>query len=656
VRAATRLLLGFALLCALAAADAPAAGAAVVLNEINCEGTDWVELVNTGADPADISGWLLTDGELTATDPKHRMLFAAGTVIPANGDLVVEKGDSGFAFGISCGSDTIRLADGASAPVDDIAVPALASGADTWGRYPNATGSWVETVPTKGDPNEAANPSGGPPPDQAAWLFDPGAVVEINLTLPQASKDALAANPDEYQDATFSLTTTGGTYGPLAVGARLKGGYGSFRPLTGKSAFKIKFAHSVAGQRFLGLKKLTLNNMVQDPSMVHETLAYDAFRAVGVPAPRTGYAYVRVNGDDYGVYLNVEALDDVSLPKRFDSTQHLYEGAYGVDVSPGNAGAFEVDEGSESDRSDLDALIAAVNDTDGDWSDGLAATADLGEMTHMWAMERYICHWDGYAGTPGDSKLRPNNYYLHSGTDGRFSMLPWGTDQTWSKHLGFRDEVALLFDKCLRDASCDQMYSDAVAQARSAVGSLDLGARATATAAVLAPWQEKDPRKEYSTAAIAQGVSDTLAFLASRPADLDPALPAAPGGSPPPPLPLGGSFKASEMSAATIRGVLKGHLHDAAGRLRRLGLARLARRQGLRLKRLDIPAAGVVKLGATCGRVPVLRAGGPRLRLTAAGRRLVRQRRRLALRLSGSFTSPSGRVIHIPSERVVLSR
>ena len=122
-------------------------------------------------------------------------------------------------------------------------------------------------------------------------------------------------------------------YGPLAIGARLKGS-ASFRPLSGKAAFKLKFAHSVKGQRFLGLKTLTLNNMVQDPSMVHEVLAYEAFRAVGIPAPRTGYAYLRVNGADYGVYLNVETPDNVFLPRWFASTGHLYEGE-AVDLAPG---------------------------------------------------------------------------------------------------------------------------------------------------------------------------------------------------------------------------------------------------------------------------------------------------------------------------------
>jgi hypothetical protein len=42
---------------------------------------------------------------------------------------------------------------------------------------------------------------------------------------------------------------------------------GSLRTLDQKAAFKIKFDEFIEGQTFLGLKKLTLNNMVEDPSM-----------------------------------------------------------------------------------------------------------------------------------------------------------------------------------------------------------------------------------------------------------------------------------------------------------------------------------------------------------------------------------------------------
>ena len=84
--------------------------------------------------------------------------------------------------------------------------------------------------------------------------------------------------------------------------------------------------------------------------MIHETLGYEVLRAAGVAAPRTGFAYVRVNGQGYGLYLNLETYDDVSMERLFESTQHLYEADdYGVDVMPGGAGAYEVEEGDEDD-------------------------------------------------------------------------------------------------------------------------------------------------------------------------------------------------------------------------------------------------------------------------------------------------------------------
>ena len=127
--------------------------------------------------------------------------------------------------------------------------------------------------------------------------------------------------------------------------------------------------------------------------MLHETLSYAAFRAAGVPASRTGFVYLRVNGDDFGLYLNIETLDDVALERIFgsfdDQVQHLYEGEVGHDVTPGEAGEFEVDEGDQANLEDLEALIDAVSSSGPEaWSERVAATADLAEMTKMWAVEK----------------------------------------------------------------------------------------------------------------------------------------------------------------------------------------------------------------------------------------------------------------------------
>ena len=392
----------------------------------------------------------------------------------------------------------------------------------------------------------AAEPSGDP----AAAMYDPETVVAIDLTLPPASIAALEADPTgDYQDGTFSLATTDGRPGgvgafsaPIAVGIRLKGKAGSFLPLGQKSAFKVKFSQ-VSGQRFLGLKKLTLNNMVQDPSMVHETLSYTAFRALGVDASRTGYAFVRLNGEPLGVYLNVENLDDVALKERFGTfadPQHIYEGEYGTDARPSEVEDFEVDEGDEDDTSDLQALAAAVNDAAApDWSDRVDPHADLAQMTRMWAVEKYAGHWDGYAGKADDSEHDlPNNFYLYSDPLKRFQMLPWGTDQTWEERLPFGGGGGLLYEKCRADASCDQLFEDALGDTLATVPGLNLGRIARCAEKLLAPWQAlEDPAiRLYEPAEIAAAGAAARAFVADRPGELAAAL----GVAPPAAEPAGG--------------------------------------------------------------------------------------------------------------------
>ncbi len=372
--------------------------------------------------------------------------------------------------------------------------------------------------------------------DEAEALYDPGTVWVVEVDLPQASKEALEADPEgKYQPATLMFMRTDGTpggvletVGPKEVTMRLKGS-ASFKPLTGKAAFKIKFPEVGSGTGpFLGLRKMTLNNMVEDPSMTHETLSYTLHRALGVPASRTGFVYLRLNGEDFGVYMNVENYDNVAMAKKFGSfdgdVQHVYEGENGADLKPELVGSFEVDEGPD-DISDLEELAAAVNEADPEpWSDIVGAHADLEEMTRMWAAEKYSGQLDGYAGGPGPD--HPNNYFLATGPDSLFRMLPWGQDETWKEasHLPFEGEAGLMFEKCLADSDCEGGYLDALATVQTTVPQLKLDQLAVCTAEMLAPWQqleeEESTRLEYDAGEIADAVAETRAFIAGRPDEL----------------------------------------------------------------------------------------------------------------------------------------
>jgi spore coat protein CotH len=378
--------------------------------------------------------------------------------------------------------------------------------------------------------------------DEAEQIYQPGAMVEIDLTLSAEAEKSLEKEPGKDVKGAFSAWLTDGTPGgskteltsahPVEV--HLKGHVGgSFRPLVEKAAFKLKFKKT---ERFLGLRKMTLNNMVEDPSMLHETLAYSLFRAAGAPAPRTGFAYLRVNGEDFGVHLDVETLDETALARLYGAanTLHLYEGEYGADVDAegvATVGAvvaegepkFEMDEG-EGAPTDLEALASAVAASSPSFSTRLAGLADLDEMTRMWAVEKYISHWDGYSGEVAENK--PNNYYLHSDASGLFQMLPWGTDNTWQveRRIGFDGPGGLLFNGCLGDAECFGRYVSALQTLQGQVIAVDPDGLAATTAALLKPWQEleeaESSRGEHDVAEIEAAVAEVRQYIAERPGEL----------------------------------------------------------------------------------------------------------------------------------------
>ena len=327
----------------------------------------------------------------------------------------------------------------------------------------------------------------------SVWMYDPSVVVDINLQIAditQVSCDAWAPRP--YIPATFTLTytktirgkTKTTTYGPWAIGVRSKGFYGSFRCLEDdKAGLKLKFESS--SNRISGIKKMTLNNMVQDGSMSHEALSYEVFRSAGIAAPRTGYARVTVNGTYKGMYLNLETYDDVMLKQWFPETDHLYEGSYGLfyDVSTvENAYSehYQVDEGDEVNRSDLQNLLDTANDFSDGWYARMAPIANLEQMTRMWALEAYLGHWDGY------SQFITNNYFIHFDGNGLATMHPWGMDQSFNWANLYDDQPHhFIFHGCVSDPICASMYTDALREANTKVKSLRLDARADQIALVV---------------------------------------------------------------------------------------------------------------------------------------------------------------------------
>jgi hypothetical protein len=484
---------------------------APALNEIGCYGDEFIELVNSAQEaPADLSGHILSDGE----GPAHNYVLPAGTVVPPQGRLViVEKSDDavGFPFGIQCGGDTVALLDPDGEVVDSIELPLIMKG-NSCSRLPDVSGPWEESLPTPGEVNQ-------PKPDLEGILFDPNQVISMDLELPEASVAALGAQPSEYVIGMFSMTSGSFQQAPMPIGVRIKGGSGSLQTLDGKPALKLKFNFSEPALRLLGLKKLTLNNMVQDPSMIHEVLSFQLFRAFSLPCPRTGYAALTVNGEPYGVYLVLEAYDDVSLSMYFATVKHLYEGDSGVDVIPSHVSLFDIDEGSTSNTTDLSMFaIVASGTAEENWVAAIQDVADLNRLLKMWAVEHHIGHSYGYS-------ITPNNYYLHSSSAKFFTMLPSGTDEAFVDDVDYHEGTAALFAQCMAIPECLDSYDQARSELLEILDVLDLSSTAQLLSEGLAPWIAADPRMPYTIEEVGIAVTETQGFIDQRRIELEETLP-----------------------------------------------------------------------------------------------------------------------------------
>jgi hypothetical protein len=321
--------------------------------------------------------------------------------------------------------------------------------------------------------------------DPAAVMFNPQQVSNFSLQMTDEDYESLRYpnvswdNEGEWRETRMSLTMAGKRYGPYVVGVHLKGAWGSWRDISGKAAFKIKMDAFVQGQTLLGVSRITLNNMVQDPSYLRETISYRLYRNLGIPAPRTGYANVSLNGIDYGLHLNVETMNKQMLKRWGHTSDQLFKGAvpWFPDLWRGSEDMFAIESGNKDDTSQLTNFMA-INELSGKaWWDAISLRMDMELLTVSWASEIHSGHWDGYV-------RNLNNYFVNFDDNGKVMILPWGVDQTWGGSLGYTESRGIMPNKCWEYAPCLELYRQSMAKVSRVAKNLNLQtmAREVATA------------------------------------------------------------------------------------------------------------------------------------------------------------------------------
>ena len=109
-------------------------------------------------------------------------------------------------------------------------------------------------------------------------------------------------------------------------------------------SFKMEFDHFEGSSMYYGLDKLCLNNIIQDASYMKDYIAYRMMQEFGVEAPLCSYVWITVNGEAWGLYLAVEAVEDSFMERNFGLDDgNLYKpDTMSMGAGPGNGQDFDM--------------------------------------------------------------------------------------------------------------------------------------------------------------------------------------------------------------------------------------------------------------------------------------------------------------------------
>ena len=150
-------------------------------------------------------------------------------------------------------------------------------------------------------------------------LFDTDEIISINIRMDDDEWDDMLANASAEQYYECDVEINGDIFYNVAIRPKGNTSLSSIAsdPDNDRYSFKLEFDQYVDGQTCYGLDKLILNNNYADATNMKEALMYDMFQYMGVDASLYNYAEISVNGDYWGVYLALEAVEESFMLRNY---------------------------------------------------------------------------------------------------------------------------------------------------------------------------------------------------------------------------------------------------------------------------------------------------------------------------------------------------
>ncbi len=218
------------------------------------------------------------------------------------------------------------------------------------------------------------------------------------------------------------------------VGVHFRGSSSYFTVESEKKSFNIAIDYGNDGQRLYGYKTLNLLNGHVDASFLREVI-YNHIARHYIPAMKTNLVKLVINGENWGVYINLQQYNKDFLAEWFDTKAGIR-----WKVGPGRGTLVYLGDDAEAYREAYQLKTKGVEDV---WTDFIALCKLLDESTSnaeleaklpvlfnidraLWqlAVSNVFMDDDGYIHKGGD-------YALYQDVKGMFHLIPHDNNESF---------------------------------------------------------------------------------------------------------------------------------------------------------------------------------------------------------------------------------
>ena len=147
-------------------------------------------------------------------------------------------------------------------------------------------------------------------------LFSTDKVHTIDIVMNDWDGFIGTCENEEY--AACSVIIDGENYGNVGIRAKGNTSLSSVSQMNSdRYSFKLEFDQYEKAKSYYGLDKISLNNVIQDNTYMKDFLTYQMMNEFGVAAPLCSFVYITVNGEDFGLYLAVEGVEEGFLQRNY---------------------------------------------------------------------------------------------------------------------------------------------------------------------------------------------------------------------------------------------------------------------------------------------------------------------------------------------------